>query len=225
EPGAGARLDADPREPVEAGRRRRRQREDAHDARLVKLPVAARHGLLRGAEDLGDPAKRGARRAPERVEHLAIEAVDRDGYRARIVGHWRKSMRSAVFLVRRSEPRHTSSMRKWLPLTAICLGTFMLLIDVTIVNVALPDMATDLHTAFTQLQWVIDIYALALAALLLGIGSFADLVGRKPVYIGGLVLFAAASLAAGLSGSTTVLIAARGVQGVGGAAMFATNLA
>jgi EmrB/QacA subfamily drug resistance transporter len=116
-------------------------------------------------------------------------------------------------------------MRKWLPLTAICLGTFMLLIDVTIVNVALPDMATDLHTTFTQLQWVIDIYALALAALLLGIGAWADIVGRKPVYIGGLVLFAAASLAAGLSGSTTVLIAARGVQGLGGAAMFATNIA
>ena len=56
-------------------------------------------------------------------------------------------------------------MRKWLPLVAICTGTFMLLVDVTIVNVALPDMAADLSTSYSQLQWVVDIYALALAAL------------------------------------------------------------
>jgi EmrB/QacA subfamily drug resistance transporter len=116
-------------------------------------------------------------------------------------------------------------MRKWLPLLTISLGTFMLLIDVTIVNVALPDMAIDLHTSFTDLQWVIDIYALALAALLLGIGGFADLVGRKRVYIGGLFVFAASSLTAGISQSTTMLIAARAVQGVGAAAMFATTIA
>ena len=66
-------------------------------------------------------------------------------------------------------------MRKWWPLVAICLGTFMLLIDVTIVNVALPDMAGDLGTSFASLQWVVDAYALALAALLLGVGSIADL--------------------------------------------------
>ena len=70
-------------------------------------------------------------------------------------------------------------MRKWLPLVAICTGTFMLLVDITIVNVALPDMATDLQTSFSQLQWVIDIYALALAALVLGAGSLADLL-RPP---------------------------------------------
>jgi EmrB/QacA subfamily drug resistance transporter len=116
-------------------------------------------------------------------------------------------------------------MRKWLPLVTISLGTFMLLIDVTIVNVALPDMAIDLHTSFTDLQWVIDIYALALAALLLGIGGFADLVGRKRVYIGGLLLFAASSLTAGLSADTTMLITARAVQGIGAAAMFATTIA
>jgi EmrB/QacA subfamily drug resistance transporter len=116
-------------------------------------------------------------------------------------------------------------MRKWLPLISICLGTFMLLIDVTIVNVALPDMARQLGSSFEQLQWVIDIYALALAALLLGIGALSDLAGRKPVYLGGLVLFAVSSLTAGLAGSTTVLIAARGVQGIGGAGMFATTIA
>ncbi len=101
----------------------------------------------------------------------------------------------------------------------------MLLIDVSIVNVALPAMTIALHASFAQLQWVIDIYALALAALLLGLGSLSDLVGRKPVYIGGLVVFALASLAAGLAHDTTTLILARGVQGIGGAAMFATTIA
>ncbi|SOD70925.1 EmrB/QacA subfamily drug resistance transporter [Jatrophihabitans sp. GAS493] len=116
-------------------------------------------------------------------------------------------------------------MRKWLPLVAICLGTFMLLIDVTIVNVALPDMAVDLSTSFSSLQWVIDIYALVLAALLLGAGSISDIIGRRLVYIAGLLLFALASLASGLAPNATFLIVARGVQGVGAAAMFATTVA
>ncbi|MCW2635913.1 MAG: Major facilitator permease [Blastococcus sp.] len=116
-------------------------------------------------------------------------------------------------------------MRKWLPLVAICTGTFMLLIDVTIVNVALPDMATDLQTSFSQLQWVVDVYALALAALVLGAGSLADLYGRRRLYLVGLVVFAVASLASGLAPDAGALIAARGVQGIGGAIMFATTIA
>ncbi|MER5863404.1 DHA2 family efflux MFS transporter permease subunit [Kitasatospora sp. NPDC002040] len=116
-------------------------------------------------------------------------------------------------------------MRKWLPLTAVSLGAFMLLVDVTIVTVALPDMATGLHTTFTDLQWVLDIYALALAALLLGAGSLADRFGRRRVYLGGLLLFAAASLACGLADGAGQLILFRGLQGVGGAAMFATTMA
>ena len=116
-------------------------------------------------------------------------------------------------------------MRKWAPLAAVCLGTFMLLVDVTIVNVALPDMAVDLHTSFSSLQWVIDSYAVTLAALLMGLGSLADLRGRRRVYLAGLAVFAAASLASGLAASPGLLIAARGVQGIGGAAMFATTIA
>jgi EmrB/QacA subfamily drug resistance transporter len=116
-------------------------------------------------------------------------------------------------------------MRKWLPLVAICTGTFMLLVDVTIVNVALPDMATDLGTSFSQLQWVVDVYALALAALVLGAGSLADLFGRRRLYLIGLVLFALASLASGLAPDAGFLIAARGLQGIGGAIMFATTIA
>ncbi|MGY1631930.1 MFS transporter [Geodermatophilus sp. SYSU D01186] len=116
-------------------------------------------------------------------------------------------------------------MRTWLPLVAICTGTFILLIDITIVNVALPALATDLSTSFDQLQWVVDVYALALAALVLGAGSVADLYGRRRVFLIGLVVFAFASLACGLAPSAGWLVAARGLQGVGGAAMFATTIA
>lgn len=116
-------------------------------------------------------------------------------------------------------------MRKWLPLLAVCLGTFMLLIDVTIVNVALPDMATELKTSFGSLQWVVDAYALVLAALVLGTGSIADLVGHRRSYIAGLGLFAVSSLACGLAPNSEALVAARAVQGMGAAAMFATTFA
>jgi EmrB/QacA subfamily drug resistance transporter len=116
-------------------------------------------------------------------------------------------------------------MRKWLPLVAICAGTFMLLVDVTIVNVALPDMARSLHSTFTDLQWVIDGYALVLAALVLTAGSAADRVGRRAVYLAGLVLFAVSSAACGAAPDAAVLIVARAVQGLGAAMMFATTMA
>src|SRR4051812_35764973 len=116
-------------------------------------------------------------------------------------------------------------MRKWLPLVTVCLGTFMLLIDVTIVNVALPDMAKDLNTSFGSLQWVVDAYALTLAALVLGTGSIADLVGHRRAYVAGLGLFAVSSLVCGISPNSGLLVAARAVQGVGAAAMFATTFA
>ncbi len=108
-------------------------------------------------------------------------------------------------------------MRKWWPLVAVCAGAFMLLVDVTIVNVALPDMARQLHTTFSDLQWVIDLYALALGALVLTVGSVADRLGHRRVYLAGLVLFAASSVACGASR----LERGRpdrgpGVQGVGG---------
>ncbi|HTU06589.1 MAG TPA: DHA2 family efflux MFS transporter permease subunit, partial [Trebonia sp.] len=116
-------------------------------------------------------------------------------------------------------------MRKWWPLVAVCAGTFMLLVDVTIVTVALPDMARELHTTFSDLQWVIDLYALVLGALVLTVGAIADRIGRRRVYVIGLVVFAASSLTCGLAPNVGVLIAARGVQGVGAAAMFATTIA
>ncbi|MEV4362455.1 MFS transporter [Nonomuraea sp. NPDC049625] len=113
----------------------------------------------------------------------------------------------------------------WWPLVAACTGAFMLLVDVTIVMVALPDIIDDLHMSFTGTQWLLDGYALALAALLLAAGSFADHAGRRKVYLWALIVFALASLACGLAPSGGVLLAARVVQGAGGAAMMATTLA
>jgi EmrB/QacA subfamily drug resistance transporter len=115
-------------------------------------------------------------------------------------------------------------MRTWGPLTAVCLGTFMLLLDVTIAVVALPDMARSLHASLSDLQWVMDGYALALAALLLGIGAAADILGRRRVHVAGVVVFATASLLCGLATGPGMLVAARGLQGLGAAAMFATTL-
>lgn len=113
---------------------------------------------------------------------------------------------------------------KWLPLVATCLGTFMLLVYATIVTVALPRMATDLHADFGSLQWIVDVYTLALAGLLLGMGSLGDTLGRKRLYVRGLSVFTLATLVCGLAPNVQVLIAARAVQGLAGAAMFATLL-
>ena len=115
--------------------------------------------------------------------------------------------------------------RKWWTLVAVCIATFMLLLDITIVNVALPAIERALHASFSDLQWVVDAYALGLATCVLTAGSLADLFGRKRVFIAGIVLFTVASAACGLSNDALFLIIARGVQGLGGAMMFATALA
>jgi EmrB/QacA subfamily drug resistance transporter len=115
--------------------------------------------------------------------------------------------------------------RKWWTLLAACTATFMLLLDITIVNVALPDIQKSLHSSFSDLQWVVDAYALMLASLLLTAGSLGDILGRRLVFAGGLVLFTAASLTCALASSPLFLNLARGAQGIGGAIMFATSLA
>jgi len=119
----------------------------------------------------------------------------------------------------------TPDPRRWWTLGAVCVATFMLLLDVTIVNVALPDIQLDLGSSFEDLQWVVDAYALTLAAFLLTAGSLADRLGRRRVFVAGLALFSVASLLCGLSTSPTALNLSRALQGVGGAAMFATSLA
>ena len=114
---------------------------------------------------------------------------------------------------------------KWWTLVAVCLGTFMLLLDITIVNVALPDIQQDLHSSFADLQWVVDAYALTLAAFLLTAGSLADMYGRRRLYLVGLAVFTCASVLCGFAASTLMLQLSRGLQGLGGAIMFAVSLA
>jgi EmrB/QacA subfamily drug resistance transporter len=115
--------------------------------------------------------------------------------------------------------------RKWWSLLAVCLATFMLLLDITVVNVALPDIQKDLNTDLTGLQWVVDAYTLLLSAFTLTMGTLADRFGRRRLFLIGVSLFTLASLLCGLATSATFLHVARGLQGVGGAAMFATSLA
>jgi EmrB/QacA subfamily drug resistance transporter len=115
--------------------------------------------------------------------------------------------------------------RKWWTLMAVSVATFMLLLDITVVNTALPSIEKDLGASFTDLQWVIDAYALSLAALVLSAGSLADRLGRRRVFAAGLAIFSIASGLAALSPDPTFLNVSRAIQGVGGAVMFAVSLA
>jgi EmrB/QacA subfamily drug resistance transporter len=114
--------------------------------------------------------------------------------------------------------------RRW-TLVAVCTTTFMLLLDITVVNVALPNIQRDLQASLTGLQWVVDAYALTLAALILTAGTLADRYGRRLLFIVGVVVFTLSSLLCGLAWSIAVLDVARALQGIGGAALFATALA
>jgi EmrB/QacA subfamily drug resistance transporter len=109
--------------------------------------------------------------------------------------------------------------RRWWTLAAVSLGLFMIMLDNTVVNVALPSIQRDLGAQLSELEWVVSGYALAFASLLLTGGKLADLLGRRLVYIAGLVVFAGSSLACALAPSAEFLIGARAVQGAGAALM------
>ncbi|HVY97213.1 MAG TPA: MFS transporter [Solirubrobacterales bacterium] len=115
--------------------------------------------------------------------------------------------------------------RKWWTLLLVSIATFMLLLDVTIVNVALPDIQRELHAGLSSIQWVVDAYSLMLAAFLLTAGSLGDRLGRRRVFTIGFGVFTFASFLCGISNDPTLLNFARGLQGIGGAGMFATSLA
>ena len=115
--------------------------------------------------------------------------------------------------------------RKWWTLTAVVAGMFMLLMDVTIVNVALPQIQKAFGASLPDLQWVIDAYALTLAALLLTAGALADRFGRRITFAAGTAIFTAGSLLCGLATGPLDLALSRAGQGIGGAVMFATSLA
>jgi EmrB/QacA subfamily drug resistance transporter len=115
--------------------------------------------------------------------------------------------------------------RKWWTLLLVSVATFMLLLDVTIVNVAIPDIQRDLDASLSSVQWVIDAYSLMLAAFLLTAGSLGDRLGRRRVFTIGFAVFTGASFLCGISNDATLLNLARGLQGIGGAGMFATSIA
>src|SRR6185437_13066906 len=114
--------------------------------------------------------------------------------------------------------------RKWWTLAAVSFGLFMIMLDNTVVNVALPSMQSSLHLKVSELEWVVAGYALTFGAFMLTGGKLADLFGRRLMFVVGLAIFTLSSVACGLAGDATVLIAARVVQGLGAALMNPSTL-
>lgn len=119
-------------------------------------------------------------------------------------------------------PRHEP--HRWLTLAVLCTSLLIVSLDNTILNVALPVLVRDMHATSTQLQWIVDAYAVVFAGLMLAIGSLGDRIGRKWVFVAGLALFAAGSAASAFSGSPDRLIATRAFMGVGAAAVMPSTL-
>jgi EmrB/QacA subfamily drug resistance transporter len=116
-----------------------------------------------------------------------------------------------------NQTEQASDRRRWIALVVLCLGFLMIILDQTIVNVALPSIQHDLHFSQSGLAWVINAYLIAFGGLLLLVGRLGDLVGRRRIFLSGLVLFTVASLVCGISDSQGMLVGARFVQGIGGA--------
>lgn len=123
-----------------------------------------------------------------------------------------------------STGRPPSPPTRWLALAVLCVTLLMVTLDVTVLNVALPTIVRDLNATTTELQWIVDAYVIVFAGLLLSVGSLADRIGRKKVFLAGLVIFAAGSAWAAYSGSVEMLIAARAGMGIGGAFMMPSTL-
>src|SRR5207253_4246677 len=114
--------------------------------------------------------------------------------------------------------------KKWWTLAAVSFGLFMIMLDNTIVNVALPTIQKSLHLKISELEWIVAGYALTFGAFMLTGGKLADLFGRRLIFVAGLVVFTASSLACGLAHGPEVLIGARAVQGLGAALMNPSTL-
>src|SRR6184192_2965040 len=109
--------------------------------------------------------------------------------------------------------------RRWMALVVLCAGQLMIVLDVTVVNVALPTIQRELHFSQASLAWVVNAYLLTFGGLMLLAGRLGDIVGRKRIFVTGLAAFSVASLLCGLSDSEALLIAARFVQGAAAALM------
>src|SRR4051812_36999798 len=117
-------------------------------------------------------------------------------------------------------PMETATMttdRRWTALYVLCVGMLMIVLDATVVNVALPSIQDDLGFSTSSLAWVVNAYLIAFGGLLLLAGRLGDLIGRRTIFLAGLAVFTTASLACGLADSQVVLVAARFLQGIGGA--------
>src|SRR5437868_4611676 len=118
----------------------------------------------------------------------------------------------------------TDANRRWWGLGALSVSLFMIMLDNTVVSVALPSIQSDLGSSLTQLEWVINAYAMVFAVLLLTGGKLADYLGRRRIFVLGLVVFSASSLWCGLASTGGMLISARAVQGIGAALMLPATL-
>jgi EmrB/QacA subfamily drug resistance transporter len=116
-----------------------------------------------------------------------------------------------------TQPQALDDRRRWVALVVLCAGFLMIILDQTIVNVALPSIQSDLHFSQSNLAWVVNAYLIAFGGLLLLVGRLGDLIGRRRIFLAGLTLFTSASLLCGLADSQALLIGARFVQGIGGA--------
>src|SRR5438128_883836 len=120
---------------------------------------------------------------------------------------------------------HDHNRARWLALFVLCLGTLMIVLDATIVNVALPSIKEDLGFSSSSLVWVVDAYLLTYGGLLLLAGRLGDLFGARSLFIGGIALFTLASTVCGFAHTQEMLVAARAVQGIGGAFASAVGFA
>jgi EmrB/QacA subfamily drug resistance transporter len=132
---------------------------------------------------------------------------------------------TAIVTIMLSETTTTNDRRRWIVLVVVCLGQLMIVLDTTIVNVALPSLQRDLHFSQANLTWVVNAYLITYASFLLLAGRLGDLVGRKKVFLAGLVVFTVASALCGLAQDQAMLVAARFLQGIGGAMSTASILA
>jgi EmrB/QacA subfamily drug resistance transporter len=132
---------------------------------------------------------------------------------------------SAPAALQEPTPSEQTERRRWIALAVLCLGQLMMVLDATIVNVALPSIQRDLHFSQGNLTWVLNGYLITFGGFLLLAGRFGDLVGRKKVFLAGLVMFSAASVLCGVASSQGMLIVARLLQGVGGAVASSVILA
>ncbi len=133
-------------------------------------------------------------------------------------------MATAAGIGKAVSPAARKGSREWVILAVLCVSLLIVSLDNTVLNVALPTIVRDLHATDTQLQWIVDAYAIVFAGLLLVAGSLGDRIGRKWVFMAGLTLFAVASATSAFSGSPGALIAARAFMGIGAAGIMPSTL-